>query len=212
MQFALLIPILIFSVVLHEVAHAWVARREGDDTADRLGRITLNPFPHLDLMGSVIVPTVLYLLPTSFLFGWAKPVPVDPRNYRDPKWSDVRVSLAGIAINLLLAALLTVAGALLARYGTGAWVDVAGEAIMLGIFLNLILAIFNLIPVPPLDGGHVAYHFLPHGFRDRYRAFGKYGIIAIFGFLFLVPGGIRILLYPVEVLLFASMAFIQVWM
>ncbi len=213
MELLLLVPILIFSVVFHEVAHAWVARREGDPTADELGRITLNPFPHLDLVGSVVVPLVLYALPTNFLFGWAKPVPVNPANYRDPKWSDIRVSLAGIVVNLALAALLTLAGAVLAAFfgGGGAWVDVAGQAIMLGIFLNLILAIFNLIPVPPLDGGHVAYHFLPVGIRDRYREFGRFGILAILAFLFLIPGGVQILLFPVQVLMDASVAFIRLW-
>ncbi len=211
MVFLLLVPILIFSIVLHEVAHAWVAKREGDDTAEKLGRITLNPIPHLDPVGSVVVPAILYLLPTSFLFGWARPVPVNPANYRDPKWGDIRVSLAGIAANLLTAAVLTVMGGLLLRYGQGAWVDLAGQVIVLGIFLNLILALFNLIPVPPLDGGHVAVHFLPQRFREAYRSFGRFGILAILAFLFLVPDGIRILLYPVELLMDVAMAFIRLW-
>ena len=94
MQAILIVTVLIFSVVVHEVAHAWQARREGDDTAERLGRITLNPISHLDLVGSFIVPFVLYQLNIGFLFGWAKPVPVNPSKYRSPVWGDIRVSLA----------------------------------------------------------------------------------------------------------------------
>ena len=104
LDFLIIVPVLIASVVAHEVAHAWQARREGDDTAEKLGRITLNPLPHLDLLGSFIVPLVLYQT-GGFLFGWAKPVPVVPANFRTHPWSDIRVSLAGIAANLLLAIL-----------------------------------------------------------------------------------------------------------
>ena len=109
MEAVLLIAVLIFSVVVHEVAHAWQARREGDDTADRLGRITLNPRPHLDPIGSVIVPLVLHFSGSGFLFGWARPVPVNPANYRSPVWGDIRVSMAGIVSNLGLAVLSTFA-------------------------------------------------------------------------------------------------------
>ena len=105
------------SVVVHEVAHAQVAKWEGDDTAYRLGRITLNPIPHLDPVGSVIVPLVLFFLPGDFLFGWAKPVPVNPANYRDPKWGDIRVSLAGITANLILAVLCMLVMVPLLKFG-----------------------------------------------------------------------------------------------
>ncbi|HZD06101.1 MAG TPA: site-2 protease family protein, partial [Longimicrobiales bacterium] len=109
MDVLLLAPVLLLSIVIHEVAHAWQARREGDLTAARQGRITLNPLPHIDLVGSVLVPLLLYFGNTGFLFGWAKPVPVVPSNYRDPRWGDVRVSLAGIVSNLGLAVLSTFA-------------------------------------------------------------------------------------------------------
>ena len=99
----LLIPVLLLSIILHEVAHAWQARREGDDTAERLGRITLNPLKHMDLFGSLLLPLILYFGNSPFLFGWAKPVPVNPANYRNHRWGDVRVSLAGIVSNLGLA-------------------------------------------------------------------------------------------------------------
>ena len=98
MELLLIVPILLFSVVVHEVAHAWQALREGDTTARDLGRITLNPIPHLDPVGSLLVPLLLYFLPGDFLFGWAKPVPVNPRNYRNYRAGDIRVSLAGIVL------------------------------------------------------------------------------------------------------------------
>ena len=109
LDFLIIVPVLIASVVVHEVAHAWQARREGDDTADKLGRITLNPLPHLDLMGSFIVPMILYA-GGGILFGWAKPVPVVPANFREHPGSDIRVSLAGIVSNIGLAVLCTLLG------------------------------------------------------------------------------------------------------
>jgi len=206
MEFLIVLPILLFSVVLHEVAHAQVARWEGDDTAYRLGRITLNPIPHLDLMGSLVVPVALYLLPGNFLFGWAKPVPVNPRNFRDPKWGDIRVSLAGIAANLFLAVVLTLITGLLFKVnlrwgGMGGVLPVLVQGTYLGVFLNLILAFFNLIPIPPLDGSHVIFHLLPPELALKYRAAGRYGIGIIMLLLFFFPRGFSVLLWPVEYLM-----------
>src|SRR5512145_2849886 len=104
----LYLPVLLFSVVLHEYAHGWQALREGDDTAYMLGRITLNPIPHIDLFGSILLPVMLALLNSPFMIGWAKPVPVNPRKYRNYKAGDIRVSLAGIVTNLGLALIATV--------------------------------------------------------------------------------------------------------
>ncbi|MFV1989068.1 MAG: site-2 protease family protein, partial [Gemmatimonadota bacterium] len=179
MNALLLIVVLIFSVVVHEVAHAWQARREGDDTAEKMGRITLNPMPHLDLMGSLIVPALLYFSGTGFLFGWAKPVPVNPANYRDYVAGDIRVSMAGIVSNLGLAVLATLLAAVLVKAGSlfgplGGIVGPAVYALDYAIFINLILAFFNLIPIPPLDGSHVVAHLLPPRFALRYRLFGQY--------------------------------------
>jgi len=157
MDLALVIPVLLLSIVVHEVAHAWQARREGDSTAEELGRITLNPAKHLDLWGSVLVPGMLLASNAGILFGWAKPVPVDPRRFREHPWSDIRVSMAGIVSNLILAVAFT-----------GLAVAVRGMAPLLpdtmllglglvagyGIFINLLLAFFNLLPIPPLDGSH----------------------------------------------------------
>jgi Zn-dependent protease len=204
MEWLLLLPVLLLSIVLHEVAHAWVARREGDPTAERQGRITLNPIPHLDPVGSFLVPALLIAMPGSFIFGWARPVPVNPANFRDRKGGDIRVSLAGIAVNLILAVLFTLALAPLVAAGfepgaegLGAWLAAAA---FYGILINLILAVFNLIPVPPLDGSHVLYHLLPAGIREQYRSFGRFGILALLAVLFLVPGGFQIIMVPVEFL------------
>jgi Zn-dependent protease len=201
MEWLILVPILLLSIVLHEVAHAWVARREGDHTAERQGRITLNPIPHLDLVGSVLVPALLIAAPGNFIFGWARPVPVNPNNFRDRRGGDIRVSLAGIAVNLLLAVGFTLLLVPLAALGNGGVVGILQVAAFYGILINLILAIFNLIPVPPLDGSHVLYHLLPRGLREGYRSLGRFGIIALLAFLFLVPGGFRIIMVPVELLM-----------
>ncbi len=195
------LPVLVISVVLHEVAHGWVARTQGDDTAERAGRLTLNPAPHIDLLGSLIVPTLLALAPGGLLFGWAKPVPVDPRNFRDYRRGDILVSLAGVAANMLLvvAFMALAAGAVwLGRVapGTDAVTEIAVQAATLGIFLNLILATFNLVPIPPLDGSHVVAHLLPEGARRRYRNVGRYGLGILLLVAFLVPGALAVLLWP----------------
>ena len=214
--FLIILPVLLMSVVVHEVAHALVAKWEGDDTAYRLGRVTLNPIPHLDLMGSLIVPLFLFFLPTDFIFGWAKPVPVNPRNYRDYKWGDIRVSLAGIASNLILAVLFTLMLAVLQFLGSsfgisGGVLGILYQAAYFGLFINLILAVFNLIPIPPLDGSHVLYHLLPPTLRDRYRELGRYGIGIIMVLLWVVPDGFRLLLLPVTFLVELALRFVALW-
>ena len=217
MEFLLILPVLLFSVVVHELAHAQVARWEGDDTAYALGRITLNPIPHLDLMGSVIVPLVFIFLPGDFLFGWAKPVPVNPGNFRVRKWGDIRVSLAGIIANFILAILFTllVVAVILLREVTGnaggVW-SVIAQAAYYGVFINLILAIFNLIPIPPLDGSHVVFHLLPARLGARYRELGRYGLVVIILLVYVVPGAFEIALWPVRLLMTAADSFISLWM
>lgn len=216
MDAIILTAVLIFSVVVHEVAHAWQARREGDDTADKLGRITLNPLPHLDPIGSVLVPLALHFSGSGFLFGWARPVPVNPSKYRDPVWGDVRVSLAGIVSNLILAALATVAAVLVLKLGSwvgplGGVTDALGQAASYGILINLILAVFNLIPIPPLDGSHVLAHLLPRELARTYRKAGQYGFLALMAVLFLAPGAFRFLMWPVTALMGAADAFIRLW-
>ncbi len=216
MEAVLIVAVLILSVVVHEVAHAWQARREGDDTAERLGRITLNPIPHLDLFGSILVPLGLHLSGASFLFGWAKPVPVDPRNYRNYVGGDIRVSLAGIVSNLGLALLSTLGMAFIVKLdstlgGVGAVGEVAYEVFYYGLFINLILAFFNLIPIPPLDGSHVVAHMLPGDLALRYRMMGQYGILVLMGVMFLLPQAFGVLLSPVFFFVGLADWFVRLW-
>jgi Zn-dependent protease len=204
----LMLPPLIFSIVLHEVAHGWVAKKQGDPTAYMLGRLTLNPIPHIDPVGSLLVPAMLALLPGGFLFGWAKPVPVNPRNFRNFKRGDILVSLAGVTANLLLAIVFVFVMAL------AEWLMVVAPGLLLtwrildamalfGVQINLVLMLFNLIPVPPLDGSHVFYYLLPPRLAVKYRQLGMRGMIVIM--LLLWFGG-RFLLAPVEWLMGAAMA------
>ncbi|MFQ5537080.1 MAG: site-2 protease family protein [Gemmatimonadota bacterium] len=212
----LILAVLIFSVVAHEVAHGWQARREGDHTAERMGRLTLNPVAHLDPVGSVILPLILYLTHAGFIFGWARPVPVNPLNYRDRKWGDIRVSLAGVTVNFLLALAATLAGgAILGVQGLvgtlGGVLPTLFNASVYAIFINLILALFNLIPIPPLDGSHVVVHLLPPEAAVRYQRAGRYGILVIMGLFFLFPNFFRLLLWPVNLFMGAADAFFGLW-
>lgn len=216
MEALVLIVVLLFSIVVHEVAHAWQARREGDHLAESLGRITLNPLPHIDPFGSVLVPLMLHFSGTGVLFGWAKPVPVDPSQYRSPVWGDIRVSMAGIVSNLGLAVLATLGTVVLLRVemvtGTfGAVGDLAILAMQYGILINLLLAFFNLIPIPPLDGSHVVFHMLPEGIRYRYREMGRFGLLILIGLLFLIPDLFGLVLWPVFYFQGLADSFIRLW-
>ena len=210
------LPVLIFSIVVHEVAHAWVALKEGDDTAQSLGRITLNPLSHLDPIGSFLVPVVLFFMPGGIIFGWAKPVPIDPRKFRDFRGGDIRVSLAGIVSNLILAVVFTLMTVVFIKL-QGAFP--LGESTFgflirtarFGVLINLILAIFNLVPIPPLDGSHVAYHFLPRAWRAAYQRAGRYGILVIIGLAYFYPPFFTIVLWPVFALFGLADTFIDLW-
>jgi len=155
------IPIL-FAITLHEVAHGWVARSFGDRTAEAQGRLSLNPIRHIDPVGTVLVPAILFWL-GGFLFGWARPVPVNPRFMRDPRRNMVWVSAAGPAANLAMA----VGWAFLMMVSQHVDLGVTGEWFVLmavwGIKINLVLAVFNLLPIPPLDGGQLLENLLPRG-------------------------------------------------
>lgn len=189
----------IFAITVHEVAHGWVARRHGDNTAWMLGRLTLNPFKHIDPIGTVLLPGLLLLSGAGFVFGWAKPVPIDARNLRNPKRDMAYVALAGPAANFLMA----LGWALLARLG----VLVSVEAISLpliytgvaGISINLVLGLLNLLPIPPLDGSRILTAVLPHYWAWQYNRFEQYGFIILLLLLMTDVLGM-ILGYPLYVL------------
>lgn len=193
------LPVLIFSVVVHEVAHGWVALRQGDDTAYMLGRITLNPLPHVDPVGSVIVPLLFALTPGSMMLGWAKPVPVNPRKFREYRRGDILVSLAGVASNFALAIIfaLLLAAVRWAAHGLPGLVEpleVLALMCLYGVIINFALMVFNLIPIPPLDGSHVLYHLLPPRIGARYRSIGFYGLAVLMVLMY--AGALRYLLWP----------------
>ncbi len=202
------LPVLVFSIVLHEVAHGWAARWQGDNTAYMLGRLTLNPIPHIDPIGSILVPAILSLMPGGLIFGWAKPVPVNPRNFRNFKRGDIIVSLAGVTVNLLLAiafVFVMAASEWLIRLAPdmiSSWAILRAMA-MYGIQINLVLMLFNLIPIPPLDGSHVFYYLLPVRWAVKYRQIGMRGMVVLM--LLLWFGG-PILSVPLNWLVGAALA------
>jgi len=145
----LALVILILSIIVHEVAHGYAANSLGDPTARLAGRLTLNPIPHIDLMGSIIIPALLIFTKSPILFGWAKPVPYNPYNLNNPRWGEALVALAGSATNILLAVIF----GLIVRFGAAAGFDATALGLAATIsFVNLFLGMFNLIPFPPLDG------------------------------------------------------------
>lgn len=195
-------PMLLLSVVLHEWAHARVAASQGDPTPALAGRLTLSPLPHLSLWGSLVVPVALWLSPGSFLFGWAKPVPTDPSNFRDGRRGDLLVSLAGVTANLALVAACVLGWALLSHLpasgeGAGRAVEGLQRMARFGIFFNLILAFFNLLPIPPLDGSHALGSLLPPRAAEAYRSLGRYAILLLAA-VFLFPELLGVVFAPVE--------------
>ena len=201
MEILLMIPVLLFSVIAHEVAHGYIAYRCGDNTARYQGRLTFNPIPHIDLFGTIIFPALLMITNSPFLIGWAKPVPVNPYNFRNPGRDDIYVSLAGIATNLLLAVLSTVLFGVYINFVPAS----AGDALIImfkyGIQINVLLAVFNLMPVPPLDGSWVLYHLLPGNLADAYRKLFPYGFLILM--LLVMTGALSAIMMPVRGLILA---------
>jgi len=181
-------PVLLLAFCVHEFMHAWVALKQGDDTAYMLGRVTLDPRAHIDPIGSILFP-VVGALTGAPLIGWARPTPTNPRKYRNYKRGDILVSIAGVVGNLGLAVLFALlhAGALLIARGTGPtpFLATADQLFVIGVFLNIMLIFFNLLPVPPLDGSHVLYHLLPVNLAHAYRQLFPYGMFVLYALLFL---------------------------
>ncbi len=197
---------LIFAVTLHEAAHGWMADRLGDPTARNMGRITLNPLPHIDLVGTILVP-VLMLSFTGFLIGWAKPVPVMVERLRSPRRDMAIVAVAGPAVNLVMAIIWSLL--LLLAHSLVHTVHLVAIPLLLaavaGIFINLVLMAINLLPIPPLDGGRIMTGLLPRGLARVYARIEPFGMIIlilllvsqvlgqilgpiVFGMIWLLPG------------------------
>lgn len=176
-----IIAIIVFSVVVHEVSHGVVANSLGDPTAKNAGRLTLNPIPHIDPIGSIILPGILILL-GGVVIAWAKPVPVNPFNFRDQKFGSLKVSFAGPLSNLALALMFGLALRFLPIYAVS---ETLGLFFGLIVYFNLLLAVFNLLPIPPLDGSHILFTFFPNMLKYLQGVFSMYGIFLILLFLFL---------------------------
>ena len=195
-------PVLLFSVIAHEYAHGYAALRQGDQTALMLGRLTWNPLKHIDPMMTIIVPAMLWIgSGGQMLLGGAKPVPVNPRNYRNFRRGDIIVSLAGVATNFVIAIGCALLFPLLGYLGRSIESLETSAAILQammvrGLVLNLVLIVFNLIPIPPLDGSHVMKYLLPAAWSLRYQQVSRYGIIILVAMMWLIPGALTTVLSP----------------
>ena len=168
-----------YSIILHEIAHGFVARLFGDNTAYNYGRLTLNPLKHLDPIGTIILPLVLLLSGSSFVFGWAKPVPINPRAFNDYRKGMIWTAVAGPLTNITIA---TFFSAIIKNIPLAE----AGYRILAGVItINLFLAFFNLLPIPPLDGSRVIRFFLSSNLALKYDQLEKYGFLIIFGLIYL---------------------------
>lgn len=165
--------VLIFSVVVHEIAHGLAALSLGDPTAKYAGRLTLNPIKHIDPIGSIMVPLICALLPGSLMFGWAKPVPVNTYNLKYGKWGHAIVSIAGPISNILLALI----SGLTLRFAGAQIPEVTGGFLLMICITNIVLALYNLIPISPLDGSHILFAFVPERFQYIKRAMESQGFL-----------------------------------
>lgn len=178
MEKGLMVVVLLFSVIIHEMAHGYAAWLNGDPTARLTGRITLNPLPHIDPIGTIFLPLFLIVTGSGFIIGWARPVPVNPLNFRNYRLGEITTSFAGPGSNLLLALLF----AFLLRLNLGS----PGLVLMAyyGCFINILLALFNLIPIPPLDGSHLVAAFLPQPLARYYGYLEPVGLVIVIILLF----------------------------
>ncbi len=201
----LVAPILLFSVIAHEIAHGYAALKQGDRTALEAGRLSWNPLKHIDLYLTIILPLLMLTGSSMFgrpmVFGGAKPVPVDPRNYKHIRRGDIIVSLAGVATNFVIAlgcAVIIVGVGLLGRAvpALDQTIGILQAMMAWGVVLNFSLISFNLLPIPPLDGSHVMKYLLPRPLAVRYVQFGRFGLLVLILLLFVGEGVLRAWYYP----------------
>lgn len=193
MQEIFMIIILIMSVVVHELAHGYTALYYGDQTARLAGRLTLNPLKHLDLVGSVIVPLLFILLPGNIVLGWAKPVPYNPYNLRDIKWGTIAVASAGVLTNFFIAFIF----GMLIRLALAVGIYSVPFLVVSGliVFINVILGVFNLVPIPPLDGSKILFSLLPARYQHIGIFLERYAIFILLFFIFFLWGLIQPIMF-----------------
>ena len=177
------IPAFLLALTCHEVAHGYVAKRLGDPTAEELGRLTLNPIKHISLFGTIMFPLMLYLAHSPVIFGWAKPVPVDPRYFRHPLRGMMWVGMAGPVANFILATMAAVMFRLLAPLTSGQ--SILLEFVFFFMLVNTVLGFFNLIPIPPLDGSRIVTGLLPRNLAIEYMKLERFGFLILIGLLYL---------------------------
>ena len=187
---ALIVP-LIIAIVFHEVAHGWTARLLGDPTAARLNRLSLNPLRHVDPIGTVVLPGILALVKAP-IFGWAKPVPVNRMKLRNPRYGMMLVAVAGPGANLLLAAVSAILLGLTVQFGDEASsaVRFISDNLFNFLLINVFLAVFNMLPIPPFDGSHVVEGLLPRSLAVHWNRFGRFGLLLMIGLIIVLPWAI----------------------